>query len=77
MRIVSDLESGTGSINSLLTDVWCKVCDGDGADICGGFDGTDLLGLGRGCVRVLLDEGLVGGDAFVGAVVARGGIGAG
>lgn len=50
----------------VFTYVWCKVGDGDGADVCRGFDGTELS---SGCVGVLLDEILVGGSAFISTIV--------
>lgn len=43
-----------------------EVGDCDGANVCGGFDGTDGTG---GGVGVLLDVGFVVCSAFVGAIV--------
>ena len=59
-------EAAEAGLLVVFADVRGEVGDGDGTDVCGRFDGADRFG---GGVGVLLDEGLVVGCAFVGAVV--------
>ena len=57
-------ETTKSTLFVVFTDVRCEVGDSDGADVGGGFLGTD----GGGFVGVFGDEVGVGGGAFVGAV---------
>ena len=58
-------EAAEAGLFVVFADVGGEVCDCDGADVCGGFDGADGAG---GGVGVFLYVGLVVGGAFVCAV---------
>lgn len=65
-------ETAEARLLVVLADIGGEVGDGDGADVCGGFDGPDLFVGGGGGIGVFLDERLVVCGTFVGNVAGSG-----